>query len=136
MARTTAPGDRQRRTGTNPKRVIVAGSSTLLVEALAAALALYSGVESPRSAANTTELLDKSRARRPDVAVLCRVRLDRGTTRIVSELRDAIPSVRIVVVTEQPTPRDTRDAAEAGAVACLSLEAGLWHLIEAIEGEP
>jgi DNA-binding NarL/FixJ family response regulator len=121
--------------GDRPKRVIVAGASTLLVEALAAALAVYPGIESPRSAATSAELLEKSRARRPDVVVVCSVDLDLAAIRMIRDLHQTVPSARALVVTERPSPRDRQHTAEAGAAACLSLEAGLWGLIRAIEEE-
>jgi DNA-binding NarL/FixJ family response regulator len=118
-----------------PKRVIVAGPSTMLVEALAAALAVYPGIESPRSAATSAELLEKSMARRPDVVIVCSIDLDLVAMRMIQNLQQTIPSARPLVVTERPSPRDRQLMAEAGAVACLSLEAGLWGLIRAIEEE-
>jgi DNA-binding NarL/FixJ family response regulator len=118
-----------------PKRVIVAGASTMLVEALASALAVYPGIESPRSAATVAELLDKCRARHPDVVVVCSVDLDLATMGMIRGVQQAVPSARAVVVTERPEARDLQRTAEAGAVACLSLDAGLWGLIRAIEEE-
>lgn len=124
--------DGHRRLEATPRQVVIAGSSTLLVDALAAALAISPGIETQRTAAKGTELLQRMTVHPPDVVVICVAQLDLATIRLVGQLREDVPLLRTIVVTERPTARDLKDAYN-GEVVCLSLEAGLGHLVRAID---
>ena len=116
-------------------RVVVAGTATAIVEALAAALEGYAGLEVVAPATSETDLFELMARRQVDGIVLYVPDLEAKTTGVVNRLKLHDPALRIVVLTAQATPQTLAQAAGAGVAACLSLNARLRDLAEAIRAE-
>jgi DNA-binding NarL/FixJ family response regulator len=117
------------------RRIVVAGSSLTIVEALGAALAGQAGLDVLSTAMTETELFEVISGRRPDGVVLYVPKLDMDTISVVDRLKMSDPIVRIVVLAGQPSRQALAYAAEAGVAACLSLSSRLRDVAEAIRAE-
>ena len=117
------------------RRIVVAGAATAIVEALAAALAGHAGLEVVSTATSETDLFEAIARRQVDGIVLYVPDLEAETTGVVNRLKLNDPALRIVVLTAEATPHTLAQAAGAGVAACLSLNARLRDLAEAIRAE-
>ena len=72
---------------------------------------------------------------RPDGVVLYVPTLDRDTIKMVERLKQQDSTVRVVMLTGQSSVEALAQAAEAGAAACLSLNAHVRDLAEAIRAD-
>jgi DNA-binding NarL/FixJ family response regulator len=119
----------------NRRRVVVAGAATAIVEALAAALAVQAGLEVVSTARNETDLFELIARGRVDGIVLYVPELDMETIEIVTRLKRHDSELRIVMLTAQANSHSLAQAAGAGVAACLSSNARLRDLAEAIRAE-
>ncbi len=117
------------------RRMVVAGSSTTIVEALGAALAGQAGLDVVSTAMSETELFELISGCRPDAVVLYVPKLDMDTISVVDRLKMSDPMVRIVVLAGQPSRQALAYAAEAGVAACLSLNSRLRDVADAIRAD-
>ncbi len=117
------------------RRVVVGGASTTIVEALAAALANHAGLEVLSTAMSHHELLALIGQNRLDSIVLYVPELDASTIAVVNQLKGHNPALRVVLLTARPSTPFLAQAAGAGVAACLSLNARLRDLAEAVRAE-
>ena len=117
------------------RRIVVSGASTTIVEALGTALAAQPGLEVLCTVTSEAEMFDVVCRRRPDGVVFYVPRLDADTIRTVDRLKGQDALVRVVVLTGQPSVQALAEAAEAGAAACLSLNAHVRDLAEAVRAD-
>ena len=117
------------------RRVVVTGTSAIIVEALGAALAGRSGLEVVSTLVDEADLFDVVSQHQPEVVVFYLPKLDADTTKVIQELKMHDPAVRVVLLAARPTGQALVLATEAGAAACLSLNARLQDLAEAIRAE-
>ncbi|WP_078965124.1 response regulator transcription factor [Streptomyces aureocirculatus] len=118
--------------GDRPVRVLLAEDQSMVREALAALLGLEPDIEVVAQAARGDEVLAAARAHAVDVALLD-IEMP-GCTGIeaAAELRDALPDVKVVVLTTFGRPGYLRSAMEAGAAAFLVKDAPAAQLAEAV----
>ncbi len=119
----------------HPHRIVVVGAATAIVEALAAGFAGHAGLEVVSTATSETDLFELIARRQVDGIVLYVPDLKAETTGVVNRLKLHDPALRIVVLTAHATPHTLAQAAAAGVAACLSLNARLRDLAEAIRAE-
>jgi DNA-binding NarL/FixJ family response regulator len=117
------------------RRIVVAGASTTIVEALAAALANHAGLEVLFTAMTYHELLALIGQNRLDAIVLYVPDLDASTIAVVNQLKGPNPMLRVVLLAGRPSAPFLAQAAAAGVAACLSLNARLRDLAEAVRAE-
>ncbi|WP_277819677.1 response regulator transcription factor [Streptomyces silvensis] len=122
-----APG-----TGGRTVRVLLAEDQSMVREALAALLGLEPDIEVVAQAARGDEVLAAARAHEVDVALLD-IEMP-GCTGIeaAAQLRDALPDLKVVVLTTFGRPGYLRSAMEAGAVAFLVKDAPAAQLADAV----
>ena len=116
-------------------RIVVAGAATAIVEALGEALAGHAELEVVSTATSESDLFELMARRQVDGIVLSVPDLEAETTGLVNRLKRHDPALRIVVLTARTTPHTLAQAAGAGVAACLSLNARLRDLAEAIRAE-
>jgi DNA-binding NarL/FixJ family response regulator len=117
------------------RRIVVSGSSTTIVEALGTALAAQPGLEVLCTVTTEAEMFDVICRRRPDGVVFYVPRLDADTIRTIDRLKEQGPAMRVVMLTGQLSVQALAEAAEAGAAACLSLNAHVRDLAEAVRAD-
>ena len=117
------------------RRIVVAGASTTIVEALGTALSGQPGLEVLSTAMSEPDMFELIARRRPDAVVLYVPKLNTETIKVVDQLKEHDPELRVVMLTGQPSVQALAQAAEAGAAACLSLNAHLRDLAEAIRAD-
>jgi DNA-binding NarL/FixJ family response regulator len=117
------------------RRVVVAGKSATIVEALAVALAQQAGVEVLATASNWEVALDLL-GEHPDSIVMYSPELDVETIELAGTMRDhAGDGLRVVLLAGEPSLPLLAHAATVGVASYLSLNAGLRQLTEAIRAE-
>ncbi|MFH8794430.1 response regulator transcription factor [Streptomyces sp. NPDC017941] len=118
--------------GDHPVRVLLAEDQSMVREALAALLGLEPDIEVVAQAARGDEVLAAARAHAVDVALLD-IEMP-GCTGIeaAAQLRDALPDLKVVVLTTFGRPGHLRSAMEAGAAAFLVKDAPAAQLADAV----
>ena len=119
-------------TPARPIRVLLAEDQSMVREALAALLGLEPDIEVVAQAARGDEVLDAARAGDVDVALLDIEMLGRTGIEAAAELREALPELKVVVLTTFGRPGYLRSAMEAGAVAFLVKDAPASQLADAV----
>ena len=117
------------------RRIVVSGSFTTIVEALGTALAAQPGLEVLCTVTTEATAFDVIGRRRPDGVVFYVPRLDVDTIRTIDRLKEQDPVMRVVMLTGQLSVQALAEAAEAGAAACLSLNAHVRDLAEAVRAD-
>ena len=120
---------------TDQRRIIVSGPSVTIVEALGAALAGQPGLQVVSTAMTEAGLFDLVTRHRPDGVVVYVPNLDADAINIVDQLKVQHQVLRVVLLAGRSTTQALSYAAEAGVAACLSLNARLRDLAEAIEAD-
>ncbi len=117
------------------RRIVVSGASPTIVEALGAALTGQTGLEVLSTAMSESGLFEVVARRRPDAVLVYVPVLDSITIKVVDRLKMHDPALRIVMLAGRSSMQALAHAAEAGAAACLSLNASLRDLAEAIRAD-
>ncbi len=117
------------------RRIVVAGASTTIVEALGVALSGQPGLEVLSTAISEPDTFELIARRRPDAVVLYLPKLSTETIKVIDQLKEHDPELRVVMLTGQPSVQALAQAAEAGAAACLSLNAHFRDLAEAVRAD-
>jgi DNA-binding NarL/FixJ family response regulator len=117
---------------TDERRIVVSGPSVTIVEALGAALAGRPGLQVVATALTEAGLFELVSRHRPDGVVVYLPQLDAETVGVVDRLKVPDQVLRVVLLAGRSTIQALAYAAEAGVAACLSLNAGLRDLAEAI----
>ena len=117
------------------RRIAVVGNITTVVEALAVALDAQSGLEVASAHVTDEEILEVISDDYADVVVLYLHAPDNRAIEVVDDLSRKAPGVRTVLLASQPTIQFLAQAAAAGAVACLSLDARLRDIVDAIRAD-
>ncbi len=119
-------------TPARPIRVLLAEDQSMVREALAALLGLEPDIEVVAQAARGDEVLDAARAGDVDVALLDIEMPGRTGIEAAAELREALPELKVVVLTTFGRPGYLRSAMESGAVAFLVKDAPASQLADAV----
>ena len=126
-ARTSTTG------GGKPRiRVLLADDEHLIRGALAALLALEEDLTIVAEAASGPEALAMARAHEPDVAVLDLQMPGADGVKVATELRDALPSCRNMIVTSHARPGHLKRALAAGVRGFVPKTASAQQLAEII----
>jgi DNA-binding NarL/FixJ family response regulator len=115
--------------------IVVAGTSTTIVEALGTALAGQPGVEVICTVVSEAGIFEAISRQRPDGLVFYVPKLDMGSIKTVERLKQQDPAVRVVILTGQSSMEALAQAAEAGAAACLSLNAHVRDLAQVVRAD-
>ncbi|WP_435604154.1 response regulator transcription factor [Streptomyces sp. bgisy130] len=113
-------------------RVLLAEDQSMVREALAALLSLEDDLEVVAQAARGDEVLPAARAHTVDVALLDIEMPGMNGLDAAAALRDALPTVKTVILTTFGRPGYLRRAMEAGADAFLVKDAPAARLADAI----
>jgi DNA-binding NarL/FixJ family response regulator len=117
---------------TSSIRVLIADDQRVVREGLSMLLGLLPGVEVTGAAADGEQALSMAADLRPDV-VLMDLRMPRvdGVT-ATRRLREAHPSIKVVVLTTYADDRSVIDALRAGALGYLTKDAGAAEIQQAL----
>ncbi|MCZ4120055.1 response regulator transcription factor [Streptomyces sp. H39-S7] len=113
-------------------RVLLADDQSMVREALATLLGLEDDIEVVAQVARGDEVLAAARAHRPDVALLDIEMPGLTGIEAAARLRQALPDIRIVIVTTFGRPGYLRRAMESGAEAFLVKDAPASQLADAV----
>ncbi|MFD7921188.1 response regulator [Streptomyces sp. NPDC059740] len=113
-------------------RVLLAEDQSMVREALAALLGLEGDLEVVAQAARGDEVVAAARAGAVDVALLDIEMPGMSGLEAAAALREALPEVRVVILTTFGRPGYLRRAMEAGACAFLVKDAPAAHLADAV----
>lgn len=113
-------------------RVLLAEDQSMVREALAALLGLEPDIEVVAQVARGDEVLAAARAAEVDVALLDIEMPGMTGIEAAGELRDALPGVKVIVLTTFGRPGYLRRAMESGADAFLVKDAPAAQLAEAV----
>jgi two-component system response regulator DesR len=116
----------------NPIRVLLAEDQTMLRGALAALLDLEPDITVIAQAANGREALRLSRLHNPDVVITDIEMPERTGLELAEDLKNAIPSPRVIILTTFARPGYLRRALESGARGYLLKDRPASELAEAI----
>jgi two-component system, NarL family, response regulator LiaR len=116
----------------DPIRVLVVDDHAIVREGLRWLMSTEPGMELVGEAADGLEAIDKARALRPDVILMDLVmpRMD-GITAI-TEIKTALPEVRVLVLTSFAEDEQVFPAIKAGALGYLLKDASPQKLLKAI----
>lgn len=115
-----------------PVRVLLAEDQSMVREALAALLGLEPDIEVVAQAARGDEVVAAARAHRVNVALLDIEMPGMTGIEAAAALRDALPGLKVIVLTTFGRPGYLRRAMEAGAAAFLVKDAPAAQLAEAV----
>lgn len=113
-------------------KVLLAEDQSMVREALAALLGLEPDIEVVAQVARGDEVLAAARAAEVDVALLDIEMPGMTGIEAAGELRDALPGVKVIVLTTFGRPGYLRRAMESGADAFLVKDAPAAQLAEAV----
>ncbi|MFI6516202.1 response regulator [Spirillospora sp. NPDC050679] len=113
-------------------RVLLAEDQGMMRDALALLLGLEDDIEVVARTGDGAEVLETALAVRPDVAVLDIELPGRGGLEVTADLRRALPSCRVLIVTTFGRPGYLRRAMEAGAGGFLVKDGPIEDLVAAI----
>jgi two-component system response regulator DesR len=116
----------------NPIRVLLAEDQTMLRGALAALLDLEPDITVIAQAANGREALRLARLHKPDVVITDIEMPERTGLELAEDLKNAIPSPRVIILTTFARPGYLRRALESGARGYLLKDRPASELAEAI----
>ncbi len=119
----------------NRRRVAVLGTPATIIEALAVALNAPHDLEAVGVASNEEEMCRVVEVHQPDVVVVYASHIEKDMLESITRLRRAANTLRVVILSEQPTVPMLAHAAAAGVVACLPLDIGLRDLIGAVRAD-
>ncbi len=117
---------------TRPIRVLLADDEHLIRGALAALLALEGDLTIVAEAASGPEALAMARAHEPDVAVLDLQMPGADGVKVATQLRDSLPSCRIMIVTSHARPGHLKRALAVGVRGFVPKTASAQQLAEII----
>ncbi len=115
-----------------PIRLLVADDHPVVRDGLRAMLATQPDMELVGEAATGTEVVERARALRPDVALMDLQMPDLDGPAAIAALRKQAPEVRVLVLTTYGTDADITRAVEAGATGYLLKDAPREQLFGAI----
>ncbi len=121
--------------GRERRVIVVAGTSTTIVEALGTALSGQPGLEVLCTVVCEADVFEAISRWRPDGVVFYVPKLDADSIKTVQRLKQQDPAVRVVMLTGQSSVDALAQAAEAGAAACLSLNAHVRDLAQAVRAD-
>ncbi|MFC6883943.1 MULTISPECIES: response regulator transcription factor [Actinomadura] len=113
-------------------RVLLAEDQGMMRGALALLLGLEEDVEVVAQVGEGTEALETALRTRPDVAVLDIEMPGRSGLDVAADLREQLPSCKVLIVTTFGRPGYLRRAMEAGASGFLVKDGPIEDLVEAI----
>ena len=116
----------------NPIRVLLAEDQTMLRGALAALLDLEPDITVIAQAANGREALKLARLHKPDVVITDIEMPERTGLELAEDLKNSLPSPRVVILTTFAGPGYLRRALESGARGYLLKDRPASELAEAI----
>lgn len=124
----------------NPIRILIADDHTLVRAGLSALLSSEPGMEVVGEAADGIEATDKAQALQPDVILLDLVMPRKDGIEAITEIYNANPGVRILVLTSYTDDDKVFPAIKAGALGYLLKDSEPHELLQAIRsvyaGEP
>jgi two-component system response regulator DesR len=115
-------------------RVLLAEDQALVRGAIAALLRLETDLDVVAEVARGDEVVARALATRPDVALLDIEMPGLDGLSVAAQLRTALPTCRVIVVTTFGRPGYLRRAMEAGAAGFLLKDAPASQLADAIRG--
>ena len=115
-------------------RVLLAEDQALVRGAIAALLRLETDLDVVAEVARGDEVVARALAARPDVALLDIEMPGLDGLSVAAQLRTALPTCRVIVVTTFGRPGYLRRAMEAGAAGFLLKDAPASQLADAIRG--
>lgn len=113
-------------------RVLLAEDQGMMRGALALLLDLEPDIEVVAQIAAGDEVLDAALSSRPDVALLDIEMPGRGGLEVAADLRDHLPSCRVLILTTFGRPGYLRRAMEAGAAGFLVKDGPVEELAQSI----
>ncbi|NUT43493.1 MAG: response regulator transcription factor [Thermoactinospora sp.] len=113
-------------------RVLLAEDQGMMRGALALLLGLEPDIEIVAQIAAGDEVLDAALAERPDVALLDIEMPGRSGLDVAADLRDRLPSCRVLILTTFGRPGYLRRAMEAGAAGFLVKDGPVEELAQAV----
>ncbi|NGN65686.1 response regulator transcription factor [Streptomyces sp. A7024] len=113
-------------------RVLLAEDQAMVREALAALLSLEDDLDVVAQVSRGDEVLEAARSAEPDVALLDIEMPGRTGLDAAAELRDALPGLKVVILTTFGRPGYLRRAMESGADAFLVKDAPAAELADAV----
>ncbi|GAA4093597.1 response regulator transcription factor [Nonomuraea soli] len=113
-------------------RVLLAEDQGMMRGALALLLGLEPDIEIVAEVAAGDEVLDAALAERPDVALLDIEMPGRSGLDVAADLRDRLPSCRVLILTTFGRPGYLRRAMEAGAAGFLVKDGPVEELAQAV----
>lgn len=124
----------------DPIRILIADDHTLVRAGLSALLSSEPGMEVVGEAADGTEAIDKAKALKPDVILLDLVMPHQDGIEAITEICNAEPGARILVLTSYTDDDKVFPAIKAGALGYLLKDSEPHELLQAIRsvhaGEP
>jgi DNA-binding NarL/FixJ family response regulator len=115
-----------------PIRVLIADDHTLVRESLVAALEASGACLVVAQAADGVAAVELAQKLRPDVAIVDLSMPRLGGIEVVRRLREAVPEVRVLVLTMHQEQEYVVHAVRAGASGYLAKDSATSELIEAI----
>ena len=115
-----------------PIKVLLAEDQGMMRGALALLLGLEDDIEVVAQVAAGDRILDEALAVRPDIALLDIELPGRGGLDAAADLRDRLPSCRVLILTTFGRPGYLRRAMEAGAAGFLVKDGPVEELADAI----
>jgi DNA-binding NarL/FixJ family response regulator len=117
------------------RTVLVAGTTTTVVEAFAAALHAQGDLAVVGTATNETDLFRLVNDYGPEVILAYVPQPSAEFVDTIARLKTVKPQVRIVLLTAQPDLQLLAQAAATGGAACLSHDTGLRDVVGAIRAD-
>jgi DNA-binding NarL/FixJ family response regulator len=117
---------------TRPVRIVLVEDNAIFREALELLLELRGGVEVVASVEDGNAAVDAVREQQPDVVLMDYRLPGLDGVQATTAIREAAPSVAVVVLTGAAAPRELDALLAAGAVACLSKDQELDAIVAAI----
>ena len=114
--------------------VLVVDDHRVVADAIAARLRLESDIDRVTTAASVADALEAAERLHPDVATVDPQMESGEGIALIRRLREADPSVQVVVVAEDDDPEVASEAVRAGALAFVLKDAPSQDLVEAVRG--
>jgi DNA-binding NarL/FixJ family response regulator len=117
------------------RRLVIAGTSATIIEALAVALNAPNDLEVVGVASTANGMFRFVERYQPDALVVYAPNMNPEIIESATRIKRASTRVRIVFLTERPTMPVLCHSAAAGVAACLPLDSGLGDLMGAIRAD-
>lgn len=117
---------------TNPIRVVIVDDHRVLAELLTAALSTSDEVAVIESVGTAAEAIGAVRARQPDVVVLDYDLPDADGVAVVSSIKDACPTCRVLMLTSYTDPVILNEALDAGCDGYVTKRNGASEILSAV----